>query len=93
MDETSLTLFAWALPGFAQVYRGLSHRMPDLTPEKVKSKTSIARSGSISHHPEDRHSIAGLVVEIEDIGPQDVAMTSFDRSGRRVSAEKVSSLW
>lgn len=69
IDLFVLGIFAWALMGFANVYYGLARRVLDLTIESVKSKTSIALSGSMAHHPEVQHAVADMVIEMESIGP------------------------
>ena len=70
-DLFILAIFAWALTGFANVYYGLGRRVLDLTIDNLKTKTSIAiSSGSLIHHPEVQHAVAGMVIELEGIAPQ-----------------------
>ena len=71
VDQFVLTIFAWALTGFANVYYGLARHALDLTIDNLKTKTSIAlASGSLIHHPEVQHAVADMVIEMEGIGPQ-----------------------
>lgn len=43
MDNFVLTLFAWALLGFANIYYGVAQRAIDLVVPALKSKTSAAQ--------------------------------------------------
>ena len=43
-----LSIFAWALTGFANVYYGLGRRVLDLTLESLAKRTSIAVSTSMA---------------------------------------------
>ena len=69
MDLFVLGIFAWALIGFANVYYGNAQRVLDMTIESVKSKSSIALSRSMAHHPEVQHAVADMVIDMESIGP------------------------
>src|SRR5215469_16572249 len=53
-----LSIFAWGLTGFANVYYGIARRALDLTIEQVKNKKSIALSRPMAYHAEVQHSIA-----------------------------------
>ena len=64
-----LSIFAWGLTGFANVYYGLARRALDSAIEQVKSKKSIALSRPMAYHAEVQHSIAEMVIEMESIGP------------------------
>jgi alkylation response protein AidB-like acyl-CoA dehydrogenase len=71
VDQFILSIFAWALTGFANVYYGLARHVLDVTIGTLKTKTSIAiSSGSLIHHPEVQHAVADMVIELEGIGPQ-----------------------
>src|SRR5215471_13755511 len=48
-DLFVLSIFAWALGGFSNVYYGLSERLLELTVEHVKGKQSIGMSRSMAH--------------------------------------------
>lgn len=69
MDPFVLSVFAWALLGFGNVYYGLARRAFDHTVNSVKSKTSMAVSRSMAYHPEVQHAIAEMAIELESIGP------------------------
>jgi len=69
LDHFVLSVLAWALMGFANVYFGLAKRALDLSIASVKSKGSLAVSRSMAYHPEVQHAIAEMVLEMESIGP------------------------
>ncbi len=69
-DLFVLSIFAWALTNFAQVYYGLASRMLELTIEHVKGKGSLALTRSMAHHPEVQHNVAAMVMELEAIAAQ-----------------------
>ena len=69
-DLFVLSIFAWALTGFANVYYGLAKRALELTVEHVKSKGSMAMTRSMAYHPEIQHGVADMVMELEAIGAQ-----------------------
>ncbi|MBV8053057.1 MAG: acyl-CoA/acyl-ACP dehydrogenase [Acidobacteriaceae bacterium] len=69
IDPFVLSVFAWALMGFANVYYGLAKRALDKSIAAVKSKSSMALSRSMAYHPEIQHAIAEMVIAIESIGP------------------------
>src|SRR5438270_8828840 len=54
-DYFVLSIFAWALLGFANIYYGLARRVVDLTIEHVKGKGSIALTRSMAWHPQIQH--------------------------------------
>ncbi len=64
-DLFVLSIFAWALTNFAQIYCGLASRMLELTVEHAKGKTSMAMTRSMAHHPEIQHNVAAMVMELE----------------------------
>ncbi|OLE97986.1 MAG: hypothetical protein AUG75_01730, partial [Cyanobacteria bacterium 13_1_20CM_4_61_6] len=61
VDAFVLSVFAWALMGFGNVYYGLAQRALDQTINSVKSKTSLALSRSMAYHPEVQHAVADMV--------------------------------
>jgi alkylation response protein AidB-like acyl-CoA dehydrogenase len=67
-DYFVLSLFAWALLGFANVYYGLARRALALTIEQVSGKRSLGLTRSWAWHPEVQHDIAEMVMELESIG-------------------------
>jgi alkylation response protein AidB-like acyl-CoA dehydrogenase len=69
LDAFVLSMFAWGLLGFANVYYGLAKRALDKSIAAVKSKGSLALSRSMAYHPEIQHAIAEMVIELESIGP------------------------
>jgi len=69
-DYFVLSIFAWALGGFGNIYYGLAQRMLELAVEQVKSKSSLAMTRSMAHHPEVQHGIAEMVMGLESIGAQ-----------------------
>src|SRR5438445_2644602 len=69
IDQFVLSIFAWALLNFGNVYYGLASRVRDLTVESVKTKTSVAMSRPMAYHAEVQHGIAEMVMELEAIGP------------------------
>ena len=69
IDLFILSIFAWALMGFANVYYGMARRALDQSVEGVKKKKSLALSRSMAYHPEVQHAIAEMAIELESIGP------------------------
>ncbi len=69
VDKFIVSIFAWALMGFANVYYGLAKRALDQSITAAKSKSSLALSRSMAYHPEIQHTIAEMVIELESIGP------------------------
>jgi alkylation response protein AidB-like acyl-CoA dehydrogenase len=69
VDAFILSVFAWALMGFGNVYYGLAKRALDHTLASVKNKSSLALTRSMAYHPEVQHAIADMVIELESIGP------------------------
>ena len=78
-DFFVLSIFAWALFGFANIYYGLARRVLDLTIEHLKNKGSIALTRSAAWHPENQYHIADMVAELEAIHAQ-IEMTTRDWS-------------
>jgi alkylation response protein AidB-like acyl-CoA dehydrogenase len=69
VDPFVLSVFAWALMGFANIYYGLARRSLDHSVAAVKGKGSLALTRSMAYHPEIQHAIAEMVIELESIGP------------------------
>lgn len=69
VDVFVLSIFAWALLGFANVYYALGRRALDLTVDSLKKRTSLAVSTSMAHHPAMQHGLAEMVMELEAIEP------------------------
>jgi alkylation response protein AidB-like acyl-CoA dehydrogenase len=69
IDPFVLSVLAWALMGFGNIYYGLAKSALDRSIAAVKSKGSLALSRSMACHPEVQHAIAEMVIELESIGP------------------------
>ncbi|TLY81921.1 MAG: acyl-CoA dehydrogenase [Gammaproteobacteria bacterium] len=69
LDPFVMSVFAWALLGFGNIYYGLAKRALDVSIAAVKSKRSLALSRSMAYHPEAQHAIADMVIELEAIEP------------------------
>ena len=69
LDLFVLSIFAWALIGFANVYYGIGQRALDLTVESLKKKTSIGLARPMTYHAELQHGVAEMVLDLEAIGP------------------------
>ena len=69
IDPFVLSIFAWALMGFGNIYYGLAKRALDKSIAAAKSKHSLAISRTMAYHPEIQHAIAQMVIEMESIGP------------------------
>jgi alkylation response protein AidB-like acyl-CoA dehydrogenase len=67
VDLFVLSVFAWALTGFANVYYGLGRRVLDLTLASLAKRTAIAVSTSMAHHPFMQHGVAEMVMELDSI--------------------------
>ena len=55
-----VSVFAWALLGFASVYLGAAKRAYDITLEQLPRRTSIALTNSMAHHPEVHHQVSEM---------------------------------
>ena len=60
-----VSLFAWALLGFAAVYSAIAHRAFDDTVERVHERRSIALTRSMAYHPGVQHQIAEMRIHLE----------------------------
>jgi alkylation response protein AidB-like acyl-CoA dehydrogenase len=69
VDVFVLSIFAWALLGFANVYYGLGRRALDITVESLKKRQSLAVSRSMAHHPAMQWGVAEMAMELEAIEP------------------------
>jgi alkylation response protein AidB-like acyl-CoA dehydrogenase len=74
-DFFILSIFAWALGGFSNVYYGLAQRMLELTVEHVKHKQPVTMQRSWAHHPDVQHGVAEMVMGLEAMGAQIEKMT------------------
>ncbi len=55
-----LSIFAWALMGFAATYLGAAKRAFDITVERLPQRTSLTLTHSMAHHPEVQHHVAEM---------------------------------
>ena len=69
VDLFVLSIFAWGLIGFGNVYYGMAQYALDRTVETLKKKKSIALSRPMSYHAEAQHEVAEMGLELEGIGP------------------------
>ena len=69
VDVFVLSIFAWGLLGFANVYYGLGRRVLEITVESLKKRQALAVSGSMAHHPAMQWGIAEMAMELEAIEP------------------------
>lgn len=60
-----LSIFAWALLGFASVYLGAARRAFDLTVSRMPERTSITLKRSMAHHPEVQHNVADMRIALD----------------------------
>lgn len=74
-DFFILSIFAWALGGFSNVYYGLAQRMVELTVEHVKNKQPVTMQRSWAHHPDVQRGVAAMVMGLEAMGAQIDRMT------------------
>lgn len=93
IDAFVLSVFAWALLGFGNIYYGLAKRALDKCIAAVKSKHSLALSRSMAYHPEIQHAVAQMVLELESIGPHLDRIADDWSSGVNYGAEWPSKLF
>jgi alkylation response protein AidB-like acyl-CoA dehydrogenase len=55
-----VSIFAWALLGFASAYLGAAKRAFDLTVESMPKRSSIALTNSMAHHPGVQHVVSDM---------------------------------
>ncbi len=60
-----VSVFAWALLGFASVYIGAARRAFDLTVARLPQRTSIALTRSMAYHPEVQHHVAEMRIALD----------------------------
>jgi len=66
-DYFILSIFAWALGGFGNIYYGLAQRMLELTLEQVKSKQPVTMARTMAHHPTVQTGVADMVIGLESM--------------------------
>jgi alkylation response protein AidB-like acyl-CoA dehydrogenase len=69
IDAFVLSVFAWALLGFGNVYYGMARRALDLTVDMLRKKRSIALTRPMSYHPGAQQQVAEMGLELEAIEP------------------------
>lgn len=69
IDPFVLSIFAWALVNFGNIYYGIARRALDLTLETAKKKRSIALSRPMAYHAELQHIVAEMGLLVEEIEP------------------------
>jgi alkylation response protein AidB-like acyl-CoA dehydrogenase len=69
VDQFVLSVFAWALLPFGNIYYSVARRAFDMAVEKIQTKTSLAMTRSMAYHPEIQHTIAEMALELEGIEP------------------------
>lgn len=62
-----LSIFAWALLGFAAVYQGAARRAFDMTVARTSQRSSIALTRSMAYHPEVQHLVADMRIALEAV--------------------------
>jgi alkylation response protein AidB-like acyl-CoA dehydrogenase len=60
-----VSVFAWALLGFATVYLGAARRAFDITIERMPKRTSVALTNSMANHPEVQHNVAEMRIALD----------------------------
>lgn len=69
VDLFVLSIFAWALLSFGNIYYSIAERALEETVKNLQSKTSIALTRPMAYHPESQHHIAEMVMELDSILP------------------------
>ena len=62
-----LSLFAWGLLGFANVYIGAARRAYDLVVESARTRASIGLTRTQAHHPEVQRGVAEMRMALEAV--------------------------
>src|SRR6266550_5920024 len=82
LDQFVLSIFAWALLGFGNIYYGLARKAFDQIVESIGKKTSIGMSRPMAYHAEVQHAVAEMALALEGIEPH------LDRIAEEWSAGK-----
>jgi alkylation response protein AidB-like acyl-CoA dehydrogenase len=69
IDLFVLSLLAWALVGFGNIYYGLARRAYDLTIASAKQRKSIGLSRSMAYHAELQHRVAEMTLALDPVEP------------------------
>ena len=70
VDLFVLSIFAWALAGFAATYLGLSERIRDLIIEQVSKKDALGLTRPMAYHPAVQTKVADIILNLEAMAPQ-----------------------
>ena len=65
-----LSIFAWALLGFGNVYAGIAKRAYDMSVAAAGKRTSIALTRPMAYHPEVQHQVAEMRMALESLESQ-----------------------
>lgn len=69
-DMFIVSLFAWALINFANIYAACAQRGFDLALENAQKKTSVALGGkTMAYNPMVQHTVADMALELEGLMP------------------------
>lgn len=69
IDQFVISIFAWALFGFANIYYGMAERAIEMTVASLQKRKSLALTRTYAYHPDYQHELAEMVIEFEGIGP------------------------
>jgi alkylation response protein AidB-like acyl-CoA dehydrogenase len=69
IDLFVLSLLAWALMGFGNIYYGLARRAFDMTIASAKQRKSIGLTRSMAYHPELQHRVAEMTLALDPVEP------------------------
>jgi alkylation response protein AidB-like acyl-CoA dehydrogenase len=69
VDLFILSIFAWGLMGFANIYYALGRRALDITVESLKKRKSLAVTRTMAYHPAMQWGVAEMAMELESIEP------------------------
>ena len=69
LDAFLLSMYAWALLGWANIYCGIAKRGIDITIPALHRKTSLALGRSMAYHPEVQHAVAEMSLAFDPIVP------------------------
>jgi alkylation response protein AidB-like acyl-CoA dehydrogenase len=70
-DLFVLSVFVWALTGFANVYTGIAQRALDLGIAAIRRRSSVAMGGrGLTYHPLLQHTVAEMALEVDAIVAQ-----------------------
>lgn len=64
-DMFQVSIFAWALMGFASVYLGAAKRVFDITVDTMPRRSSVALTRSMAYHPEVQHNVAEMRMDLD----------------------------